>query len=283
MFVLPSHILLLVLGAALLHATWNIIVKGGDNKLFESALNALGGGLGALFILPFLPPLPVACWPFLALSCCCHLTYYICISAAYKEVDLSFGYTIMRGCAPLITSLVMLCLGQGLSLTSWSGVAILCLGILALSLDNLKRTANLRGILISLRTSFVIAGYTLADGFGASAGGDGYGVAYACWIFFLNIFPLHIYVFLRHGREYLPYLRQRGGIGIFGGLCGLGSYGIAIWAMTKAPIAMVAALRETSVIFGMLMAVIFLGEKLTPSRILAVLLVCCGTMVLKYG
>ena len=115
------------------------------------------------------------------------------------------------------------------------------------------------------------------------AGGDGYGVAYACWIFFLNIFPLHIYVFLRHGREYLPYLRQRGGIGIFGGLCGLGSYGIAIWAMTKAPIAMVAALRETSVIFGMLMAVIFLGEKLTPSRILAVLLVCCGTMVLKYG
>ena len=111
-----------------------------------------------LFILPFLPPLPAACWPFLALSCCFHLTYYICISAAYKEVDLSIGYTIMRGCAPLITSIVMLCLGQGLSLTSWSGVTILCLGILALSLDNLKRHANLRGILISLRTSFVIAG-----------------------------------------------------------------------------------------------------------------------------
>ncbi|HJA79652.1 DMT family transporter [uncultured Desulfovibrio sp.] len=278
---MPSHILLLVLGAALLHATWNIIVKGGDNKLFESALNALGGGLGALFILPFLPPLPSVCWPYLALSCCCHLTYYICISAAYREVDLSLGYTIMRGCAPLITSIVMLCLGQPLSLASWGGVAILCGGILTLSLDNLKRHASLRGILISLRTSFIIAGYTLADGFGASKGGDG--VAYACWIFFLNIFPLHIYVFVRHGRAYLPYLRQRGVIGIFGGLCGLGSYGIAIWAMTHAPIAMVAALRETSVIFGMLMAVVFLGEKLTLSRVAAVLLVCCGTMVLKYG
>lgn len=278
---MPSHILLLVLGAALLHATWNIIVKGGDNKLFESAMNALGGGLGAAVILPFLPPLPAACWPYLLLSCCCHLTYYICIAAAYKEVDLSLGYTIMRGSAPLLTSIVMLALGQSLPPLAWCGVAILCGGILVLTLDNFRRSASLRGILISLRTSFVIMGYTLADGFGATTANDG--VTYACWIFFLNIFPLHIYVFIRHGREYLPYLRQRAVVGIAGGLAGLGSYGIAIWAMTVAPIAMVAALRETSVIFGMLMAVMFLGERMTLFRVVAVLLVCCGTMLLKLG
>lgn len=86
--------------------------------------------------------------------------------------------------------------------------------------------------------------YTLADGYGARASGDG--VSYTCWIFFLNIFPLHIYVLGRYGKSYLSYLRKRAVIGLGGGLCGLGSYGIAIWAMTVAPIALVAALRETS-------------------------------------
>lgn len=99
-------------GAALLHATWNIIVKGGDNKLFESAMNALGGGLGALCLLPFLPLPDKSAWGFLLLSCCCHLTYYVCIAAAYKIVDLSLGYTIMRGCAPMLTALVLFCLGR---------------------------------------------------------------------------------------------------------------------------------------------------------------------------
>ena len=101
---MSGQIILLVLGAALLHASWNIIVKGGDNKLFESAMNALGGGLGALCILPFLPVPDKSAWGLLALSCCCHLTYYICIAEAYKVTDLSLGYTIMRGSAPMLTA-----------------------------------------------------------------------------------------------------------------------------------------------------------------------------------
>ena len=80
---MDGHVLLLVLAAALLHATWNSIVKGGSNKLFESSMNALGGGLGALLILPFLPAPAPGSWGLLALSCCFHLTYYICISQAY--------------------------------------------------------------------------------------------------------------------------------------------------------------------------------------------------------
>ena len=254
---MSGQIILLVLGAALLHASWNIIVKGGDNKLFESAMNALGGGLGALCILPFLPVPDKSAWGLLALSCCCHLTYYICIAEAYKVTDLSLGYTIMRGSAPMLTALVLCFMGVPLSLTGWGGVLLLCSGILALALEQkFSHKASLKGILYSLRTSFVIMGY---------------------------IFPLHLYVLSRYGTEYLRYLRKRAVVGISGGLAGLGSYGIAIWAMTVAPIALVAALRETSVIFGMIMAVLFLGEKLSAVRVLAILLVMGGAMILRMG
>ena len=261
---MDGHVLLLVLAAALLHATWNSIVKGGSNKLFESSMNALGGGLGALLILPFLPAPAPESWGLLALSCCFHLTYYICISQAYDKVDLSMGYTIMRGCAPMITAL-----------------ALLCLGILTLTLEHVHKGARAADILICLRTSLVIAGYTLADGYGARASGNG--VSYTCWIFFLNIFPIHAYVLWRHGGTYISYLRKRAATGLFGGLCGLGSYGIALWAMTLAPIALVAALRETSVIFGMLLAVIFLHERLSRSRIMAILIVMGGAMLIRLG
>ncbi len=279
---MSGQIIFLVLGAALLHASWNIIVKGGANKLYESAMNALGGGLGALCLLPFLPLPDKNTWGFLALSCCCHLAYYFCIAAAYKVADLSLGYTIMRGTAPMLTALALCVLDVPLSLAGWGGVLLLCSGILTLALEQqVSRKAGLKGIFYSLRTAFVIMGYTLADGYGARASGDG--LSYACWIFFLNILPLHCYVLGRYGKDYLHYLRKRAVVGIGGGLAGLGSYGIAIWAMTVAPIALVAALRESSVIFGMFLAVIFLGEKLSPVRVLAILLVMGGAMMLHLG
>lgn len=279
---MSTSVFLLVLGAALLHATWNIIVKGGANKLFETAMNALGGGLGAMFILPFLPAPARECWGLLAVSCACHLTYYMCMAAAYRVADLSLGYTIMRGTAPMLTALTLWLFGVPLPPAGWAGVFLLCLGIFCLALQQkLAGKGSLKGVLYSLRTSLVIMGYTLADGYGARLSGDS--ISYTCWIFFLNIFPIHIYVLARYGREYLGYLRNRGKIGISGGLCGLGSYGIAIWAMTLAPIALVAALRETSVIFGMIMAVIFLGEKFTWLRACAIMLVVAGAMLARLG
>lgn len=279
---MPSYVIFAVLGAAFLHATWNIIVKGGSNKLFETAMNALGGGLGALFILPFLPLPARECWGLLAISCLCHLTYYLCMAAAYRITDLSLGYTIMRGAAPMLTALAMTLLGVHLGLVGWTGVLLLCGGIFTLALEQkLQHKGSLKGILYSLRTSFVIMGYTLADGYGARLSGDS--ISYTCWIFFLNIFPIHFYILFKHGREYLAYLHKRGAIGISGGLCGLASYGIAIWAMTVAPIALVAALRESSVIFGMLMAVAFLHEKLGALRILAILLVLSGAIISRLG
>lgn len=273
-------IILLILSAAVLHATWNVIVKGGENKLFETAINALGGGLATMFFLPFLPLPDPAAWPFLLLSCLFHLGYYFCISAAYKYVDLSYGYTIMRGCAPMMTALALSFLGEPLPLAGWLGILLLCGGVLTLTTDSLRSSGfQLKGTLAALGTSVVIMCYTLSDGFGARASGNG--ISYTCWIFFLNIFLLNGYVLARYGKSYVVYLRGRAKMGLFGGLCGLGSYGIALWAMTVAPIALVAALRETSVIFGMLMAILFLGEKCTAARVIAIITVVCGAMAVR--
>lgn len=279
---MSGPIIMLVLGAALLHATWNIIVKGGANKLFEASMNVLGEGLGAIFFLPFLPlPAPEA-WGLLALSCVFHTTYSLCLAAAYQHTDLTVGYTLMRGTAPMLTAIALFLFGVPLGLAGWAGVVLLCAGIFSLALEQkLKRKGNLKGVIYALRTSFVIMAYTLADGYGARLSGNG--PSYACWLFVIDVFPLHCYIMARHGRAYLAYLRERGRIGLTGGLCGLGSYGIVIWAMTVAPIAIVAALRETSVIFGMLMAVMFLGEKLTPLRIAAIFLVVAGAMTIRLG
>lgn len=279
---MSTSVFLLVLCAAFLHATWNIIVKGGANKLYETAINALGGGLGALFFVPFSPFPARESWALLAVSCFCHLSYYLSMAAAYRVADLTLSYTLMRGTAPMLTAFATSLLGATLGWIGWSGVVCLCAGIFTLALEQkLNRKGSLTGVLYALRTAFFIMGYTLSDGYGARLSGDA--ISYACWIFVLNIFPLNFYALAKNGMDYVRYFKKRGGVGIAGGLCGLASYGVAIWAMTMAPIALVAALRETSVIFGMIMAAIFLGEKLTPLRVLAILIVLAGAMLTRLG
>ncbi|MBO4300336.1 MAG: EamA family transporter [Desulfovibrio sp.] len=276
---MSTFMLTIILAAALLHASWNIIVKKGGNKLFETGLTATGAFLPALCFLPFLPLPAPASWPFLCLSSLCHTAYYVCMASAYEKTDLSVGYTVMRGAAPLITSIVLLCFGMGLSLLAWIGVCALCAGILSLAGEAKGRKYGWRGLNSALLTAVVIAAYTLTDGLGARASGDG--ASYACWLFALKMLPMQAFLVLRHGKAYLNYVSGKPTPGILGGMACFVSYGIAIWAMTKAPIAMVAALRETSVIFGMLLSVLFLHEKFTLPRVVAVVLVTSGAALLK--
>lgn len=273
-------IILLILFAALLHASWNAVIKGGSNKLFETGLNCFGGGVGVLFVVPFLPlPAPDSLI-FLAGSCSVHIAYYLCIAVAYRTVDMSFAYTIMRGTAPLLTSIAMLLFGHNLSWAGWLGILCLCSGVLVLTRENVRNGRfNISGALAAVGTAVVIMGYTLFDGYGARASGNP--ISYVCWLYVINTFPINIILLLKQRKSYIPYFRQRWKVGLFGGLCSLGSYGVALWAMTKAPIAMVAALRETSVIFGMLLAIFFLGEKFSPVKLLAVVLVATGIIIMR--
>lgn len=270
----------LVLLAAVLHATWNVIVKGGKNKLFEAAFNSLGGGLGACCLLPFVDIPPGACWWLLGLSVAFHLLYGISMATTYRVADLTLGYPVMRGSAPLLTAFALLAIGVSLPFSGWIGIILLCAGIFTLAFQQ-RKSGSLEGVLLALRTALAISAYTLADGYGARAAGES--LVYTVWLFIFNLFPLNIYCLFAHHKEFVAYARKRVCIGISGGLCGLASYGIAIWAMTVAPIALVAALRETSVIFGMILAVLFLHEKLTFMRALAIVLVAAGAMLARLG
>ena len=237
--------------------------------------------IGRIKLISFLSVGPAAeSLPFLAGSCLTHIFYYLSLTIAYRNVDMSYAYTLMRGTAPLLTSLFLLCTGVPLTPGGWFGVFCLCAGVLVLALDHVRQGRfSARGTLAAFCTACVIMTYTLFDGFGARASGSP--VSYTVWLYILNIFPLNLYVLLRERREFIPYFKERWKIGVFGGACGFGSYGVALWAMTKAPIAMVAALRETSVIFGMLLAVLFLGERFTLTKLLAVLMVAASTMLMK--
>ncbi len=268
-----------ILCAAMLHATWNLIVKSGGNKLFETGLTATGACLPSLCLLPFLPLPDMAAWPFLCFSSLCHTVYYVCMSSAYEKADLSISYTIMRGTAPLLTSVAILMGGAVLSPLAWGGVCTLCAGILCLGWEAVLRSGAWRGMWAALLTAVLIATYTITDGYGARYSGNG--VSYACWLFVLKMLPLQTFLLWRCGRAYLRYARSRPAPGLLGGVACFVSYGVAVWAMTKAPIAMVAALRETSVIFGMLLAVFFLHEKFTLLRAFAVVLVAGGAALLK--
>lgn len=272
-------IILLILFAALLHASWNAVIKGGSNKLYETGLNCFGGGIGMFLVVPFLPFPDPSSLKFLAGSCTVHIAYYLCIAAAYRNVDMSFAYTIMRGTAPLLTSLFLLASGHALPPAGWLGILCLCGGVLTLTRDNMKNGRfNSKGVLAAVGTAFVIMGYTLFDGYGARA--SNHPISYVCWLYVVNTFPINIILLLRQRKSYIPYFLGRWKYGLFGGLCSLGSYGVALWAMTKAPIAMVAALRETSVIFGMLLAVSFLGERFSIVKFIAVALVATGIFIM---
>lgn len=289
--------------AALLHASWNAIIKSGGNSLFETTLNTIGGGLTALCILvfalfipgifptffaPFAPfiSLPsVESLPFLLGSIGINFVYYLCIATAYKYGDFSYTYTIMRGSAPMFTAIMLAFLGQDMPLLGWLAVIFISCGVLTLTLDAIRKGRfHLQSTLIAFSTALVIMSYTVLDGYGSRASNSPIG--YVCLLFFFSAFPMTILVYSRHKKDFINYCKRRAGIGVFGvfgGFCNFASYGIAVWAMTKAPIALVAALRETSVIFAMLLAVLFLKERLTLARVIAIVLVMTGLFCMRLG
>ncbi len=278
---MSTEIVLAVLFGAMLHAGWNVIVKGGSDKLYESSLIALGGGAGVLPALFFLPVPASQSWGFLAASCCIHTTYYVMLSLAYRHTDMAYGYTLMRGAAPLFTSLLLFAtMDVRLSPGGLGGVLLLACGILTLAADAVRRGSfSAIGTAMALGNALVIMSYTVSDGYGARA--SGHAVSYVCWLHLLNAVPITAALLLTRGRSYRSYVRAHWKPGMLGGLFGLGAYGISIWAMTKAPVPLVAALRESSVIFGMLFGVWLLKEKLTPARVAAVCLVAAGAVCIK--
>lgn len=268
---------LAVLGAALLHASWNVLLKSGDDKELESIGVAIGSGVVALVALPFLPVPASASWPWLVGSAIVHILYFIFLAGAYRWGELSYTYPVMRGGGPMIVAVVgAIALGEILPMKETLGVALICAGILAFA----SGRHDPRATGFAVANAVVIAAYTVIDGQGARVSGAP--VSYALWFFAANGIVLLLYAVVRgRGTHMVNYFRTKWPRAAVGGTLAIGAYGIAIWAMTRAPIALVAVLRETSVIFAALLGAIFLREKMTRRRLVATGAVMLGLIALR--
>ncbi|MER2508161.1 MAG: DMT family transporter [Amaricoccus sp.] len=277
---MPLSVFLAVLLGAALHASWNAIVKGGDDKLLTTILIAAASSLIAALALPFLSMPARASWPYLAASTVAQVIYFTLVASAYRAQDMSLAYPLMRGAAPVLVALVgVLWLGEHLSPAAWTGVALVSGGVLAMGAAARRAGGGRAGTIIALANAGVIATYTLIDGAGVRLSGAP--VSYAMWLFLLNGVPLVLWAVVTRPRALRAYARRNLGRGLVGGVGNLGSYGLALWAMTGAPVAVVAALRETSILFGLAIAGLILREPVGRGRVLAAALIALGAVSLR--
>jgi drug/metabolite transporter (DMT)-like permease len=276
---LPPIALAAVLGSAVLHAGWNVAVRAQRDRRREMALMVVGAAVICAVALPFLTPPARASWPYLGVSGVLHIVYFILIGEAYSRGGVSLAYPLMRGTAPVLTAVfAVTVLGEPLSAWSWVGVLGISLGVVLMARRSGDPGEN-AAIPYALANSLVIAAYTLNDGLGARASGSP--VAYTLWVEPLSLVPTLLWL-LRGQRIRLPngpeILR-----GLGGGFCSMAAYAIALWAMTIAPIAPVAAVRETAMLFGVAFARIFLGERPGRRGWAAACTIAAGAAVLRLG
>lgn len=273
-----------VLFAAACHAGWNAGIKRTLDPLATTVLIAVGAALVALPGLPFAGWPAPASWPWLVASIVIHLFYFAGLIESYSAGDMGQVYPIARGSAPLMTATITtLFIGERLGLFGWGGVVLLAAGVLLLSLRGGRDIARLdrRAVGFALFTAVTVGAYSVVDGIGARLAGEGRAAAYSL-VLFVGIAPVVVvYALARRGVAVLPAMAPFWKTGLGGGSLAVASYSIAIWAMTQAPIAIVAALRETSVLFGALIAVAILKEPLRPARVGAAAMIVGGLVMLR--
>jgi drug/metabolite transporter (DMT)-like permease len=273
----------IVLFAAALHAGWNAIVKQGGDTLLATIAVTGSAALIAAASLPFLPPPAPNSWPFIAASAACQLLYFLLVARAYRVADMSLAYPLMRGAPPLLVALASgAWLGEPLSGRAWLGTGVLCAGVLGMALSARPARASRAartGVLLALGNAVVIAGYTMIDGMGVRRSGAP--PAYTLWIFLLTGLAMAGWAMGARRAAFLDYGLRNWRLGLAGGVGTIGSYGLALWAMTVAPVAAVAALRESAILFGAAISALVLREAVSRARLVAVLVIACGAILLR--
>lgn len=272
-----------VLIAAAMHATWNALVKARDDRFASITLTSFGMTLSAVPFLFFVDVPAANVWPWIVASVIIHIGYRLFLIRAYDHGDLAQTYPLARGTAPLITAIGgVFVLSEVPSHLAMLGILLLSLGTLLMSLrGGHVAVPNRAAVGYALTTSLCIAGYTLADGSGVRLAPTA--ASYAAWLFVCDgLCAIAIGIFYR-GRKLLGASPGEWTSGIVAGFLSSAAYAIAMWAMTKAPVASVASLRETSILFAMLISVLALGERMTRWRGAAALSIVFGVIALRLG
>lgn len=273
-----------VLFSAVLHATWNAIAKAIPHRLVASALIGLAylvfGGVGCFFL-----PVPHArAWPLLIASVLLQTAYLIMLTALYATTEFSKAYPLARGVAIIGVTLVSVAfLREPLTWLQFTGLAMVVLALLALALVGDARRRNLRGLLLSALVGAVIAAYSLVDGVAVRVSGGALG--YVAWLFFLHGLTVVVTCLLlsRDRRALMAGIRRHASLGSLGGLLSLVAYGIVIWAQSVAPLSLVSAVRETSVLMAALVGFFVFRERPTLSGLSATTVAAAGLVLLRLG
>jgi len=279
---MESAVFAAVIAAAAMHAGWNVVVKIGLDRFLSVTLIALAAAVVSLACLPFTELPRGTVWYWILGSAVLHTGYKIFLIQAYKAGDLGQVYPLARGAAPLIVAAVsLLALTEGLDTGNLMGIVVLVAGVWLMSLrgGHEVRHLNRTAVFFAFGTSCFIASYTLVDGLGARQAATA--TSYALTLFIADGILIAIVCATMRGLMGFRQMARVWKSGLAGGAMSLGAYWISIWAMTQAPIASVAALRETSVLFALAIATVVLKERLTPWRLAAGLVITGGTVLLR--
>ena len=257
------------------------MLKGGRDTTLDMAIVVAGSSLVVVPLLPFVPLPATVSWPYIGASVVIHIGYYAALVGTYRAGDLSHGYPLMRGVAPLLVAgFGAAMLGELPGAWMFLGIVLISGGVICIAfVGGASFLHNRRATAWALTNAALIAGYTLVDGAGVRLAGST--ASYCTWMFFLDGFPyVLIIAWLRRGKL-LPYARRYWYRGLAGGALSVAAYAIALWAMTRAPIAAVAALRETSVIFAAILGSLVLKEPFGRARLAGAVAVVAGVISLR--
>ncbi len=275
------NVFILVIFAAILHAVWNGMVKNFEDKVISVSAIVFGHVPIAIIVMLFLPLPTLESVPYIILSAVIHQGYQYYLISAYKIGDLTRVYPIARGTGPIVATLISI-IFLSLLITKFQTLSIIliCFGIITLGLFSEISIKNNKAIIYSLATGFFIGMYSLADGYGARISLSP--LSFLGWSFILNamIFPI-ILKYMGYSNVFSRVIKEAKLIFWAGGTLSYVVYGIVVWSFTKAPIPLVGALRESSIVFSILIGFFFLKERITFVKVLAILLIFAGVVLLK--
>lgn len=269
-----------VIGAAFLHALWNALIKVGTSKVGGMVILSITEvpiGLAIGLASPWPKP---EVWPWVIAAGCTHFFYKSFLVFAYERGDLSRVYPIARGAAPMVVALVgFFALSDAITGHEYLGIGVLGCGIVLMARGVFAQAEDRRLLPFALGSACATAAYTLIDGLGARVSGDA--AAYVAWVFVADGLIFTTVTLAWKGIDVLPRDRKSWGMATFASAASYGSYAIAIWAMTFAPLAVVAALRETSILFAVLIGWLVFGERMTGEKALAALVIVGGVLLTR--
>ncbi|MFF2774952.1 EamA family transporter [Streptomyces sp. NPDC058052] len=268
-----------VLIAAVTHASWNALAHHIRDQLLSFTLIAGGGALIGLALVPFVPVPAAGAWPYLIASAALHVAYYALLMKSFTLGDFGQMYPIARGTAPLVvTLLAAVFVHEVPDSRQLLGVAVACAGLTGLALWGVRGKGASQGpaLLAALATGLSIALYTVVDGVGVRASGTTLG--YIAWLMVLEGLVIPAYALAVRRRALLPALRPHAARGLLGAALSVAAYALVLWAQTQAPLAPIAALRESSIIVGAAIGALFFKERFGGPRVAA-----AGLMVVGIG